>query len=74
MIDELSQAVLTRNIPEHALAAGDIGAVVHCYPGGEYEVEFVTGSGNTVALLHLTDADVRPLSDDELLHARIFQR
>lgn len=30
MIRELASIVITRNIPEHGLRRGDIGAVVHC--------------------------------------------
>ncbi len=52
------------------LTAGDIGAVVHRYDEHRYEVEFVVGSGDTVALLTLTDRDVRPVARSEILHAR----
>jgi len=70
MIKELDLVVLVHDIPEERLAAGDMGTVVHCYPAEHYEVEFTTGDGKTVALLHATDRDVRPLAGDELLHAR----
>jgi hypothetical protein len=29
MMVELDTVVLTRNVPEHGLAAGDVGAIVH---------------------------------------------
>ena len=71
MIRELDTVVLTHDIDEHDLKAGDIGAVVHCYRDTEaYEVEFVTAEGRTVALLTLTHADIRPMSDREILHVR----
>ncbi len=63
--------VLTRDLPNHALRAGDVGAVVHVYPDGQaYEVEFVTGSGHTLAVETLEPKDVRSLGDSEILHIR----
>ncbi len=71
MIEELESLVLTREIPESDLSEGDVGTVVHRYGSGEgYEVEFVTGEGRTVAVLTLTEADLRPLEDREILHVR----
>jgi hypothetical protein len=71
MIQELDTVVLTRDLSEHHLAEGDIGAVVHRYlDGAAFEVEFVTAGGNTVAVLTLSASDVRPLRAREILHAR----
>ncbi len=71
MIGELDTVALTRNFPKHNLTAGDVGAVVHRYPDGTaFEVEFVTASGETVAVLTLTPKDVRPLLGREILHVR----
>jgi hypothetical protein len=73
MISELDTVVLTRSIPEHSLEADDVGAVVHVYSGGgAYEVEFVTAAGETVAVLTLTNADVRPMKAREILHTRLL--
>ena len=48
-----------------------MGAVVFVYEGGEaVEVEFVSGSGATVAVETLRLSDVRPLGNREILHAR----
>jgi hypothetical protein len=63
MIRELDAVVLTRDIEEHGLKQGDLGAVVHCYTNGmAFEVEFVTAEGKTVALLTLAPQDIRPMS------------
>jgi hypothetical protein len=71
MIRELDSVVLTRDLPEHGLERGDVGAVVHVHAGGKrYEVEFVTADGKTVALLELGPEDVRPMDSGEILHAR----
>ena len=71
MISELDTVVLTRDIGEHGLKRGDIGAVVHGYKDHQaFEVEFVTGEGETVALLTLTREDIRPIGRKEILHVR----
>jgi hypothetical protein len=63
--------VLTRDVEEFGLKSGDVGTVVHCYGQGEaFEVEFVAASGETVAVLTLMPADIRPLSGREILHVR----
>jgi len=71
MIKELETIVLSRNLPEHGLSRGDIGAVVHSYKSGEsYEVEFVNGRGKTIALVTLEAKNVRPMNPNEILHVR----
>ncbi|MCI0435518.1 MAG: DUF4926 domain-containing protein [Gemmatimonadetes bacterium] len=73
MIEELDTVVLTRDVPEHGLVSGDVGAVVHRYEGGSlFEVEFVTAEGRTVTVLQLTPSDLRPMAGDEILHARLL--
>ena len=73
MIRELDSVVLTQDIDEHGLKQGDVGAVVHCYPDGKaFEVEFVTAEGKTIAVLTLAQADIRPMSNKEILHVREF--
>jgi Domain of unknown function (DUF4926) len=71
MIRELDTVVLRCDADEHGLKAGDTGTVVHRYADGSaFEVEFVRGDGSTVAVLTLGRADVRPMGDREILHAR----
>jgi len=71
MIEMLDTVVLTHDIEEHGLAMGGVGAVVDVYGAGEeYEVEFVTAEGYTVALLTLSETDIRPMADKEILHVR----
>jgi hypothetical protein len=75
MIKDLDTVVLTRDLKEHGLREGDIGAVVHCYPEGTaYEVEFVSAEGATVALLTLSGEDIRPVGGREILHVRELAR
>lgn len=67
---ELDTVVLLREVPEAALRSGDLGAVVQVYGTEGLEVEFVTASGRTQALLTLPVGDVRPVRDDDLLAVR----
>ena len=67
---ELETVVLRHDIPRSGLKAGDLGAVVHVYAPEAIEVEFVTASGRTQALLTLQADDVRPVRDDDLLAVR----
>ncbi len=71
MIKEHDGVVLTTNVPDKGLEAGDVGTVVHLHKGGEaYEVEFMTLTGETVAIVTLLSSQVRPLSRRDLAHAR----
>jgi hypothetical protein len=47
-----------------------MGAVVHDYAEGAYEVEFVTGGGTTLAVLTLEAATLRLLAPSDMLHVR----
>jgi len=62
--------VLDRDIPEHGLRRGDLGAVVEIYAPDGLEVEFVTASGRTQALVTLKTADVRAVADGDLIAVR----
>jgi len=71
MIRELDLIVLSHNIDEYGLKVGDVGPVVHCYNDSVgFEVEFVTAEGKTVAVLTLTNKDIRPFKHAEILHSR----
>lgn len=71
MIGELEQVVLTEDLPEHGLKAGDVGTVVLVHRGGEgYEVEFVAFGGETVAVASVYASQVRPVRQREMRHAR----
>jgi hypothetical protein len=66
----LDTVVLTKDLPEHKLKRGDVGAVVEIYAPDGYEVEFVTGSGRTQALVTLHQHDIRPVGAAEMLSVR----
>lgn len=71
---ELDTVVLEKDLPAHGLKRGDLGAVVEIYEPDGVEVEFVTASGKTEALVTLNVADVRPVEDDDLVSVRSYTR
>lgn len=74
MIKELDQIVLTANLPEHSLQAGDIGTVVLVHQeGAGYEVEFVALNGETLAVVTLFAAQVRPIAPREIARVRTIK-
>ena len=62
--------VLRRDVLEHGLRAGDLGAVVEIYGDDGLEVEFVQASGQTKALVALKTNDVRAVSANDILAVR----
>ncbi len=66
----LDTVVLDRDLPDQRLCRGDLGSVVEVYEPDGLEVEFVTASGRTAALLTLNARDVRPVADDDLVSVR----
>lgn len=71
MINEHEIVVLTEDVADVGLEAGDIGTVVHVHPGGAgYEVEIMTLAGETVAVVTLRPAQVRPIQPRDVAHVR----
>ncbi len=66
----LDTVVLNRDLPEHGLRAGDLGAVVELYGTDGAEVEFVRASGQTKALVTLKLADLRAVAESDILAVR----
>jgi ATP-dependent exoDNAse (exonuclease V) alpha subunit len=74
MIYEHDRVILKNDLSEYRLKAGDIGIVVHIYADGEaYEVEFFAVDGRTLDVITLSSADVRPVTERDVLHARIAE-
>ena len=67
----LDKVQLKHDIEENGLRASDIGAIVYVYKKHmTYEVEFVTGEGETIAILTLTSEDIRAIGEHETPHVR----
>jgi len=66
----LDTVVLNRDLSQHGLRAGDLGAVVELYGADGVEVEFVRASGETKALVTLKASDLRSVADTDILAVR----
>jgi hypothetical protein len=74
MINEHDIVVLTQDLPEERLTAGDVGTVVHIHDcGAGYEIEFMTLSGRTIAVATVMASQVRAVSSRDLVHVRELQ-
>jgi len=74
MIKEHDCVVLTQDLADDGLKAGDIGTVVHIHQGDAgYEVEFMTLSGEMVAVTTLLPSQLRPIARREIAHVRELQ-
>jgi len=74
MIKEFERIILNENIPEKHLIKGDIGSVVMIYENGKaYEVEFITITGKTVAVVTLDSHQIRQIRKNEISHVREFE-
>ena len=75
MIEPFKDVVLLHDVPEKSLRAGDIGVVVEVFRGREdvtpgYMIEFMTLTGETVAVVDVTADAVRPVSERDMPQAR----
>jgi len=73
MINERDDVILTSDLPEHGLSAGDIGTVVLVHRGAAgYEVEFTSLDGDTIAVVTLMADQVRSTQSSEIAHVRVL--
>jgi len=73
-IKEHDCVVLTANLPDEGLEAGDVGTVVHIHKdGAAYEVEFATLTGRTVAVATVEASQFRPVGKRDISHIRELQ-
>ncbi|HEX8011750.1 MAG TPA: DUF4926 domain-containing protein [Casimicrobiaceae bacterium] len=71
MIAEHDSVVLTKDLPESGLVAGDVGIVVHVYRDRvAYEVEFVSLDGSTIAVETLEGSAIRAAARGDVPHVR----
>ena len=73
MISELDRVVLTVNLPQYDLNPGDIGPVVLVHQEGlGYEVELMTLTGETIAIVALFSSQFRAIGDIKIAQARVL--
>ena len=71
MIQEHDCIVLTADLADEALQAGDVGTVIHIHrDAAAYEVEFMTLTGKTVAVTTVLASQLRAVSKSDLAHVR----
>jgi len=73
-LQTLDVVVLNEDLPLQGLKRGDLGTVVDVYSPEAIEVEFVTASGRTQALVTLPASAVREVADDDLVSVRPAMR
>jgi hypothetical protein len=66
----LDMVVLANDQPNAGLKRGDLGAVVALHEPDGLEVEFVAASGRTLAVLTLSETDLRAVDDHDLIAVR----
>ena len=69
----LDTVVRERSLRQYQLRKGDLGAVVQVYEPDGLEVEFVTASGKTQAVVTLRESDVRTVQDRDLVTVRTVE-
>lgn len=70
-IKEHDCVVLTADLPDEELVAGDVGTVVHIHKSGAaYEVEFTTLDGRTLTVATVENKKLRPVSRRDVAHVR----
>jgi hypothetical protein len=73
MIQEHDRVMLTVDIPEYGLKAGDVGTVVDITPNEQqYTLEFFNFAGDTIAVVPVKASHVRQLGRQEITHARVL--
>ncbi len=71
MFKEHDIVILSREMPEEGLEAGDVGTIVHIHRKGEaFEVEFQALDGRTVAIATVLANQLRSVSATDISHAR----
>lgn len=72
MLKEHDRAVLTRDLTEEGLQAGDVGVVVHVHKNRKaFELEFFALDGTTLAVATVDAAGVRPVTPQDVSHTRV---
>jgi hypothetical protein len=75
-LELFQDAILTVDLPDQGLMAGDVGAVVevHTIPGRQvgYSVEFFDMTGRTVAVVTVPGSCLRPPTPEDRPSVRVL--
>jgi hypothetical protein len=71
-----SRVALREDFPKHKLKRGDVATVVEHHPvrDGEdgYSLEVFNAVGETIAVLVVSESQIEPLLNNEVLHIRVL--
>ena len=75
MLALFERAVLTRDLPDEGLQAGDVGVIIEHYPATAevpegYELEVFAASGKTLAVVSAPATFVRRATERDILTVR----
>lgn len=74
-IERFSTVILTEDLPEEGLVAGDSGTAIDIYDeGAAYEVEFFTLSGDIIEVATVESNMIRPATRGNVTHSRDVSR
>ena len=63
MLKEHDIITVTVDVPAEGLSAGDVGAIVHCYPARDaYEVEFLDDQGRPKGVMTVSGSHLLRLN------------
>ncbi len=70
-----SRVILTQDIRDHNLVAGDMGTLVEHHPATSeypegYEVECFAGNGETIAVVSVPATALRQATSKDVMHVR----
>jgi hypothetical protein len=73
-----SRVALTKDIPKHHLQRGDVATVVEQIEAGPnpepgYALEIFNAIGETVAVILVSESEIEPLRNNEVLQVRSFE-
>ncbi len=76
--DLFSRVALTVDVQKHHLKRGDVATIVELIEAGPnsepgYALEVFNAIGETAAVLLVTESEIEPLREDELLRVRDFE-
>lgn len=73
MIKEHERVILTADLPQYQLKAGDVGVVVMVHGDHEgYELEIFGADGHTLDVVTVEADQVRPVGRRDVLHVRVM--
>lgn len=73
------RVVLTEDLPQEGLCAGDVGVIVQEYPARAdvpegYELEVFTATGQTIAVVSVPASALREATEHDVLTVRDMRR